>query len=61
MLYRGTEEGWHVDRILGPKTDRLALGTGRWALSAVSRTGVESGGVEIVMDDDAVSEAPAGR
>ena len=63
VLYRSVDDGWKVDRILGPRTDRLVLGPGSWALSAVTRTGTESRGVRIVIadDGDAVSEAPAGR
>lgn len=63
VLYRSIDDVWKVDRILGPRTDRLVLGPGSWALSAVTRTGTESKGVKIVIadDGDAVSEAPAGR
>jgi uncharacterized lipoprotein YddW (UPF0748 family) len=63
VLYRGSEEGWRVDRILGPGAERVAPGPGTWAVSAVTRTGTESPGVKVVVPDDgdAVSEAPAGR
>ncbi|MEQ1504048.1 MAG: family 10 glycosylhydrolase [Myxococcota bacterium] len=54
VLYKRTRSsGWEVQQVLGPATDRVAIATGTWAVSAVARSGAESQGVQVVVTDDA--------
>lgn len=53
VLYEHTSAGWEVRQILGRDSHTLGLGPGTWAVSAVSRTGAESKGVEVHVEDGA--------
>ena len=51
LIYRDNGSGSFVlDRIVAAEESSITCGSGRWAVSAVSRAGVESQGVVVVME-----------
>lgn len=49
-LYRDAGAGWTLDRIVPAYANTVAVGSGRWAVAAVDRRGVESGGVVVQVE-----------
>ena len=47
VVYAQEESGWRVDRIQSSKQARVELSSGRWAVSAAGKHGVESLGVVV--------------
>jgi len=44
-VYAAEGDGWTIDRLVPADVDSVALGSGRWAVAAIDRRGVESRGV----------------
>jgi uncharacterized lipoprotein YddW (UPF0748 family) len=49
-VYAADGAGWRLDRIVPARVAQIALLPGEWAVAAVSRAGVESGGVPLSVD-----------
>ena len=46
-MYAADGSGWTLDRVVPASEGRVALGSGRWALSALGAGDVESAGVVV--------------